>query len=752
MERRQDHFISLRKNADALSPRRLMVLTALFVAAIGVILVGDIQDETKSRQTETILRVDAAANLCASTLNLAALTGDVNDRRLLRDCFPGGTLGLYILASNGEVIAAFGAIKELNLTSSIARRVTQDKNGATVLALPDGDAAGAWQKLDTGRTILAVAPKADIFSRSPAWLKPLLLIAAISLVTASLMAAFIRQSATAASAAGALEKLRSVDLAFKAGRTGVWAFNSKDRTLTLSRYVLGPLGLGDRDRRFSLSEVTALIHPEDLRVALAILTGDTSGINEGKVRFRHPELGWSSAYFRTNPDATRHARTGIVLEMSGSNALSPTTTLAESRLKDAIENIPEAFVLWDSQEKLVAWNRRFASIFHLEPRELSAGISAEDVAALARVGDTIVTQYFAPNAAVEEQSIEVALPKDRWLHISRRKTSEGGLVCIASNVTDLKRRAHAQKKKEREMQGVISDLRSSRRDLNDTMEKYQTEKYRAEEASRSKSEFLANMSHELRTPLNAINGFSEIMASELYGPLGDRKYKEYVTDILSSGQHLLELIDDVLDMSKIEAGKLKLEPQRVELERVLNESARLVSKRANDANITLNALVAHAPAVWADARAAKQVTLNLLSNAINFTPEGGEVTLTAEADLDSVTIIVADSGPGISKEQLVRLGSPFEMADSSFARCQHTGSGLGLALSKSLMELHGGLLALASQPGKGTVACATFPRRSNIKVRLPQFIRKEAHILTSTSKTAKKQANTDHQIASRAAE
>ena len=303
----------------------------------------------------------------------------------------------------------------------------------------------------------------------------------------------------------------------------------------------------------------------------------------------------------------------------------------------------------------------------------------------------------------------------------------------------MKRRARAQKKKERELQLTVEDLEGSRKELSEANRKYEYEKYRAEEASRSKSEFLANMSHELRTPLNAINGFSEVMQSELYGPLGDMKYKEYVADILASGRHLLELIDDVLDMSKIEAGRLTLEPKRVELERALNESVRLVAKRASDAGVKLTASIGHAPPVWADARAIKQVTLNLLSNAIKFTPRGGEITLTAEADLDGVTVIVADSGNGIERAQLKKLGAPFQLAENHFSRSRN-GSGLGLALSKSLMELQGGILALASQPSKGTVACATFPRRQDAKVRLPQFVRKEAFVLTGGSEVAENAA------------
>ena len=255
------------------------------------------------------------------------------------------------------------------------------------------------------------------------------------------------------------------------------------------------------------------------------------------------------------------------------------------------------------------------AIFRFPAGALRAGLTAKEVADAAGVGGDVVGQYFGPDAALEEQSVEVGFKGNRWLMISRRRTAEGGLVCVASNVTDMKRRARAQKRKERILRNAVQELEASRRDLSDTMRKYKVEKRRAEDANRSKSEFLANMSHEFRTPLNAINGFSEIMKSELYGPLGDPKYKEYIADILSSGQHLLELVDDVLDMSKIEAGRVSLEPTRLELDRVLEESIRLVAKRARDADITLTALVDNAPTIYADARAVKQIALNLLSNA-----------------------------------------------------------------------------------------------------------------------------------------
>lgn len=715
--------------ANALSPRRLMFLTGLLVVAIAFLFFGKMKEDSAARATETALRVERAAADCAASANVALMTGDPVRKSLAR-CAPGGRSAAYHLSASGDVLATAGAVRETDLEPADVSGLDLTRRGVATADLRTGKAILAWRPLDNGEAALVAAPRNDIYARSPVWLFYILVLAAIAIAIASLMAAFIRQSRAAAIASDAVDALKSAQGALYAGRAGVWTFDPKDRTVVLSRSFLEPIGLGPRDRTFTMRELTALIHPEDLRNALAVITGDASGVSEASVRLRQAAGGWTRAYFRTMNGATRFRRSGAAFDLTGSKSASPTAAIAEARLKDAIENIPEAFVLWDGQGRLAAWNRRFAAIFRLEDKNLKAGLTAEEVVALAPAGGDIIGKYFAPETLFDEQSLEIELPKDRWLHIARRRTGEGGLVCIASNATDARRRSRAQKKKERELEATVSDLQASRRALTETMQNYELEKRRAEDASRSKSEFLANMSHELRTPLNAINGFSEIMKSELFGPLGDAKYREYVDDILSSGQHLLELIDDILDMSRIEAGKLQLEPKRVELERLLEECARLVSKRAADAGVSLTTSVAHAPAVFADPRAIKQVTLNLLSNAVKFTPEGGSVTLTAEADLDGVTIIVADNGAGIAKENVARLGAPFELIEDHFSKTRR-GSGLGLALSKSLMELQGGMLAIASQEGRGTVACAAFPRRRDARVRLPQFIRGEAHILTA---------------------
>ena len=735
---------SLALRVEALAPRRLMALTGLFIFALAAIVAGKVTEEGNGRRIETELRVNEAANNCARALNLDLMTATAATAPIgadaLKRCYPGGATALYLLAPTGEILFAFGSTQKIGLTPSDAARLTLAAVGETSIQLANVRAFAAWRPLDNGDVVLAAAPARDIFERPPVWITYGLMLAAVGLVCASLMAAFIRQSRSTALAAGAIDTLRETNKALSSGRVSPWRYNVETRSVSFSRSFLEPMGFGPRDRDFTLSEISALVHPNDLRTALATLTGATTGVSDGIVRLRSPMGGWARAYFRTAHGAGRRERTGVAMDMSGAANLSPAAALAQSRLKDAIESIPEAFVLWDGDGNLAAWNRRFTTIFRLAPTDLQVGMSASDVAAIAPAGGAVITDYFAPDAALDQQSVEVALPKERWMHISRRRTAEGGIVCVASNVTDLKRRAKAQLRKERELQALVGDLETSRRELSETMGKYEFERQRAEEASRSKSEFLANMSHELRTPLNAINGFTEIMQSELYGPLGDPKYKEYVDDILLSGRHLLELIEDILDMSKIEAGRLSLNPTKVELEKLLKECSRLVAKRAGDAGVKLNVSVAHAPAAFADARAVKQVALNLLSNAIKFTDEGGEVTLTVEADLDTVTIIVADSGIGIEKQHLDRLGAPFELVEDHISKSRR-GSGLGLALSRSLMELQGGLLGIASQRQKGTVACAAFPRRRNAKVRMPQFVRNEAHILTGGAKRFPQEAD-----------
>jgi PAS domain S-box-containing protein len=232
---------------------------------------------------------------------------------------------------------------------------------------------------------------------------------------------------------------------------------------------------------------------------------------------------------------------------------------------------------------------------------------------------------------------------------------------------------------------------------------------RAEQASHTKSRFLANMSHELRTPLNAIIGFSDILSREMFGPVGNAQYAEYAKLINESGSMLLELINDLLDMSKIEAGKFELHHENIAVDEAIAAGVRMVSGRADEKRITLAVRVEpEGLTLSADKRAFKQILINLLSNAVKFTGAGGRVDVEATAANGRLALLVRDTGIGIPKEALPRLARPFEQASNDPART-HGGSGLGLALVKSLTQLHGGALAIASEEGRGTQVTVTLP-------------------------------------------
>jgi two-component system cell cycle sensor histidine kinase PleC len=244
------------------------------------------------------------------------------------------------------------------------------------------------------------------------------------------------------------------------------------------------------------------------------------------------------------------------------------------------------------------------------------------------------------------------------------------------------------------------------RELEETRDDALRKRFEAEAANASKTAFLANMSHELRTPLNAILGFSEIISQECLGPVGNARYKDYAGDIHSSGAHLLSLINDLLDIAKIEAGRMEIAPTPLQAGRIFDLALKLVGSRAREKHQSLSIAVdPSAPPLHADERAVKQILINLVSNAVKFTPEGGRIEVVGSKARDGgFQIMVRDNGPGIPRERLDRIFKPFSQVDNRYDR-QEGGTGLGLALVRGLAELHGGRAWLESEFGKG---CSVF--------------------------------------------
>ena len=269
---------------------------------------------------------------------------------------------------------------------------------------------------------------------------------------------------------------------------------------------------------------------------------------------------------------------------------------------------------------------------------------------------------------------------------------------------------------ERLFLATVAELNQSRRSLEeqaqqlaDLAERYHEQKSRAEAANRAKAEFLANMSHELRTPLNAIIGFSQLMESQTFGPLGSKKYGDYCAHILASGEYLLRVVSDVLDMARLEAGRESLTYARFGAEQAVSRAVLDIAPTAREKGVAVRVDVGAEVTVEADPLAVERILITLLRNAVKFAPEGGEVSIGAAGGAELIYFTVEDNGPGIAAENLVRLGRPFEQAAAVMINGMK-GSGLGLAIANSLVELHGGTLRLQSRPGEGAAALVSLPR------------------------------------------
>lgn len=531
------------------------------------------------------------------------------------------------------------------------------------------------------------------------------------------------QTARAEGAEVMLERMTTrLEKALDRGRCGLWDWDLGRGQVFWSNSMYELLGLKRTTAMLSFGELAEMLHPEDVdlyKFANAVVDGKHPVIDT-EFRLRHANGHWVWLRARaevTNADdeAGGPHLVGISIDITDQKQMAEQSFEKDLRLLDAIENISEAFVLWDCHNRLVMCNSKYREFYRLPGSVAVPGAHYEDVVAAAT--EPVVHTRFEIDDGAEnsKNTFEAQLEDGSWLHISERRTKDGGFVSVGTDITPLKLHESRLMDSERELMKTISDVDASRRTLEhqtqqlvDMAEKYQNEKIRAESANRSKSEFLANMSHELRTPLNAIIGFSEVMQAGLFGKLGSEKYSEYANDIHTSGKYLLDVINDILDMSKIEAGRLELQKEDVDLYAIVSDALRVVQAKADEENIKLNNNVTSDSTCLSDKRALKQVLLNIFSNAIKFSDNGGEIVVDVAQNDQGTRISIADNGIGITSEDLEKIGRPFEQVENQLTKSR-CGSGLGLAISRSLVELHGGELLIDSQVNVGTTVVVSLP-------------------------------------------
>ncbi len=395
-------------------------------------------------------------------------------------------------------------------------------------------------------------------------------------------------------------------------------------------------------------------------------------------------------------------------------------------LETTLENMGQGICVYNADFKLVAFNQHYLELLDFPPGFVRLGLSFEEtIRFLAERGDygpvdaeRQVKKRLDTARRNERHRSELVRPNGSTVAVRGTPMPDGGFVTTFTDITERKRAEDALRQSERTLQARIIDLEQAQRelerrgeDLVHFAEDLRIVSQRAEAANRAKSEFLAAMSHELRTPLNAIIGFSEVMKNEIFGPVGSPKYRDYASGINDSGQQLLELINNILDLSKVESGADELHEEDLEVPEIIRCTQTLVRERARRGGVELEVEIPdELPSLRADGRKLKQILSNLLTNAIKFTKACGKVTMRTWCRADSGYVYqIAYTAIGIAPEDIPKALTQFGQLDSDLNR-KYEGTGLGLPLTRALVEMHGGSLDLRSKVGVGTTVTVRFPR------------------------------------------
>ncbi|WP_210261080.1 PAS domain-containing sensor histidine kinase [Enterovirga aerilata] len=645
---------------------------------------------------------------------------------------PAGALSagrLFLTDDAGRVVAAVpsGAAMPAHIGDLLDEEqplaILADQAGAMRIRLQDGTDALAALRNVRGGQVAIVKPVAELAAAREPGLPPSAAAAAFILAFAALGGACLAHARGARVARAACSRMqRRVDTSLARGRCGLWDWDISRGRIYWSSSLYGLLGYQRRDEYLSFGEVNGMIHPDDgnlFELAKRIASAGVRHLDHD-FRMRTAEGGWlwlrARAEVVTDPeDGGRHL-VGIAVDISDERGFVERSAKADMRLRDAIEAISEAFVLWDSENRLVLCNSKFRKFHDLSPEAVVPGATYAEIIAAGRPPriTSHVTHECTDGAGA--RTLEVQLSDGRWLQINERRTKDGGYVSVGTDITALKRHEEKLRESERRLLGTVSDLKRSRETLQlqaqqlaDLAERYHEQKAQAETANRAKTDFLAKVSHELRTPLNAVIGFAEVMQREMFGPLGDERYRDYAGHIRGSGLDLLAVINDILHISRIEAGHVTLATGPLDVGEAVRDAIAAVEEPARQKGVTIDCAVRGQGFVQADERALHDVLTQILQNSVKFAPEGaGTIRVRVARAGRVMNFFIEDDGPGIPREFMPRLGRPFEQVEPEFNRAQR-GTGLGLAIAKALTRMHRGGLRIRSQVGVGTIVLVSIP-------------------------------------------
>jgi PAS domain S-box-containing protein len=505
----------------------------------------------------------------------------------------------------------------------------------------------------------------------------------------------IEQEQTALSGQGAPVQTTRAQFASPeyAARIGYWRHDLVSNQVTWSPGIYRILELDPTDPNANTNWIRDQIQPDDLRgmneaIRTAIKTRSSFTF---RVRAKDPDANVKIVETHGDVECSEDGRVvailGVSHDITQQVAAEDARRHAEKMYRAMAEHASDIILLFNNEDRTLYASEALERILGRQPSEIDQHRFLELV---------------HPDDLAEAEKLGVPpMPGQTLTATYRVRHKDGHYVWIEAT----SRSVHDQN-------GRLQNVITVSRDITDRIEReieIAAARDRAEAANLAKSTFLANMSHELRTPLNAIIGFADIMQQQMFGPLGGRRYEEYATLIHESGELLLDLVSDVLDMAKIEAGKLELHPQPVDLRSIVSSVVRILADKARAGEVSLTEELDDGDlSLEADRRAVKQILLNLVSNAVKFTLSGGHVVVRVTRDAENLRIAVADNGIGIPAEALPRLGKPFEQVSTDPAVAKG-GTGLGLALVRALTDKHGGAMRIESEEGIGTAVTVELP-------------------------------------------